>query len=493
MSAPDVVGQFVDRINDWYNDPVLFAEEVFGCVGDWELDVWQQEFLRTIAGGVPRVTVRAGRGVGKSAVVSILIIWFLLTRQPATILVTAPKADQIQDIIWREVERWRHKLPEALRGALVVQADKIYVTGLEKINEALARTARQENTDALRGYHDKNMLVIGEESSGIPDATLVVAEGTMSTPGAITALIGNMSRTSGYFFDTHFRDDRWHRIHVNCEDVAARGHPWFDGDYIEFMGRRYGRDSDEYRIEVLGEPPSQEERSVIPFYMADSAMGRDVARLPGYLPVWGLDVARYGRDRTALAKRCGNHQLEPVKWWRGKDTMQTVGLVVMEYREQERKDPKMLPARIMVDVIGVGAGVVDRLREQGLPVTGINVGESASDSERYMRKRDELWFNCRDWLESRSARLHPEDKELRGELTMPFWETTSTGKKKVESKDEMKKRLNCDSPDLADAWNLTFAAGYDRMPEEVTPERYKGVIGRNRWRTEKGAPSWASV
>ncbi|MCB0221645.1 MAG: hypothetical protein KDH09_18255, partial [Chrysiogenetes bacterium] len=186
----------------------------------------------------------------------------------------------------------------------------------------------------------------------------------------------------------------------------------------------------------------------------EAAVGRPVGDSDKAI-VWGLDVARFGDDSTALAKRRGSGLLEPVKEWRKLDLMQTVGRVAREYDETPVADR---PGAINVDVIGLGGGVVDRLRELGYPVRGINVGEAAAtDPARYMRQRDELWFKARDWFVSMAVRL-PKDDGLIAELVQPKYRLESSGKIKVESKDEMKKR-GFRSPNKADAFCLTFAGG----------------------------------
>src|SRR5690606_34858204 len=140
--------------------------------------------------------------------------------------------------------------------------------------------------------------------------------------------------------------------------------------------------------------------------------------------VWGLDVARFGDDTTALAKRRGNTLLEPIREWRKFDLMQTAGVIAKEYAETPY-DKR--PASINVDVIGLGAGVVDRLRELGLPVRGINVGEApASAPERFMRLRDELWWKLREWFESRAVTM-PPDNALKAELVSPKYKLESSG------------------------------------------------------------------
>jgi phage terminase large subunit len=163
-----------------------------------------------------------------------------------------------------------------------------------------------------------------------------------------------------------------------------------------------------------------------------------------------------------------------VKFWRGKDTMQVAGLIVQEWKDTDEDER---PSEILVDVIGLGAGVVDRLRELGLPVRGVNVGEAAAVNDRYMRLRDELWFRARDWLAGADVKLPPDDA-LIGELTGPKYKITSTGKIQVESKDDMKKR-GLQSPDLADAFILTLAGGLDRVPDERM-DRYRRSLSKKR-------------
>ena len=183
-------------------------------------------------------------------------------------------------------------------------------------------------------------------------------------------------------------------------------------------------------------------------------MVRNVEPVAGPDTIWGVDVARFGDDRTALAKRKGNVLLENVKWWRHKDTMQVAGLVKAEW---DYLAPHDRPRQIVVDSIGLGAGVADRLRELGLPARDFNVGEQPAAKERYSRARDELWFTGREWFAQRNVKI-PKDEALIAELTSPTYSFSSSGKIVVESKDDMKER-GLPSPDLADAFLMTLMAG----------------------------------
>ena len=165
-----------------------------------------------------------------------------------------------------------------------------------------------------------------------------------------------------------------------------------------------------------------------------------------------MDVARYGGDRSALAKRRGQELLEPIKTWSGKDLMELAGIILTEYEAVRYNDR---PLAIYIDAIGIGAGLADRLKELDLPAISVAVSESASLKEKFTRLRDELFWLAREWFEGRDVKI-PQDDALIQEITGIRYKYLSTGKLKIESKDEMKRRGQR-SPDVADSFVLTFA------------------------------------
>ena len=218
------------------------------------------------------------------------------------------------------------------------------------------------------------------------------------------------------------------------------------------MLEQYGEDSTVARVEVLGEFPSYDNDTVIPMELCRSAVMREVDLTVSEPIVWGIDVARFGGDNSALCKRQGNTVLE-MKTYNSMDLMSLCGAIKNEYDDATVLEK---PQEILVDVIGVGSGVVDRLSELNLPVIGVNVGESPSSKKNYLNLRAELWFKIKEWLSGRDVFL-PSDDELVQQLVSPIYKYTSTGKVKLESKEEMKKR-GIKSPDKADALALTFAS-----------------------------------
>ena len=420
-----------------HNDPVFFVEEIIGA----KPQKWQADALRAIADN-DRVSIKSGHGVGKTAFESWVVLWWLLSHYPCKVAVTANTAHQLSDILWTEIDKWARGLPEGFKNLLDFKNDKISLKGASD-SYAVARTSRRENPEALQGFHSENMLFICEEASGIPDVVFQVAEGALSTEGAKVVMCGNPTRSDGFFYESfHSMRHMWHNITVSCHEGE-----YVSQDFLENMA-----ESNVYRVRVLGEFPTQSDDVLVPLHIVEEATRRDIEASPTTPTVWGLDVARFGGDRSALAKRHGQVLTEPIKTWQNKDLMELAGIVLMEY---EACNYQSRPQAIYIDAIGLGAGLADRLRELDLPAVAVSVSETASLKERFGRLRDELFWNAREWFEGRDVHI-PEDDTLIQEITSIRYKYLSTGKLKVESKDEMKKRGQR-SPDVADAFVLTFA------------------------------------
>lgn len=459
-------------IAPWIDNPLLFVREAMGV----EPSKWQADALMALVEH-NFLAIRSAHGVGKSAYLSWVILWFLSTRFPAKIPCTAPTGHQLSDVLWSELALWLSRMPDVLREQYSLNSERLSVKGAEMISFAVARTARKENPDAFQGFHGDNLLFLCDEASGIPDEIFEVGEGAMSTPGAKTIMVGNPTRRTGYFYDAfHKMSDFWWRRKVSSFDMQGYSH--YSDDYAGRIAAKWGDDSNVYRVRVLGEFPVEDDDAVIPYWQVEAAVAREIEPISNIRPVWGLDVARFGDCKTALAKRQANVQLEKIKTWRKRDTMEVAGLI---FREYEETPSNLLPAEILVDAIGVGAGVVDRLREMGLPARGINVAESPSSRKDMNRLRDELWWKAREWFEEQNTKML-DDEELIGQLTTMGYDAPS-GKVKVWSKDRLRGD-GLESPDLADAWVLTFAGVVRRSSQHE--DRYN----RNVVRFRKRASSW---
>lgn len=491
-SPPDLESLIINRLAVWHDDFSLMVEELFG-VYRYDLwislpdtlpydhplnpnshpiprssiphqEQWQSQALSDFHIN-PRLAIKSGKGVGKSTFLSWLTICFLITRQDAKIPCTAPTGHQLFDVLWSECKKWYSRILPPYSSIpifdLTFTKDRITVTHRPD-SFAVARTARKEKPEALQGYHAGNILVLVDEASGVDDEVYEVGEGAMSTHNAHTVLTGNPTRTSGYFYECFHSDrQRWHTRTVSGTDSSR-----VTTDYVDGMLLKWGIESNEYRIGVLGEFPLGNSAVIIPLYLAEAATQRhadNTTHIPPDTPtVWGVDVARFGDDRTALAKRQGRSLTESVLWWQGKDLMQTCGLIYDQYASLHPSDQ---PSLIIIDIIGLGAGVYDRLRELNLPVKPCNVA-TRSPATGFHRLRDWLWFQAREWLQDyNGAMLYPDDS-LISELTSVEYEITSNGDKQV-----LNKHASGHSPDLADAFILTFYG--NRIPTSLPQPQFR--------------------
>jgi phage terminase large subunit len=433
---------FEIAIGRYARAPIAFVREILGA----EPDPWQIRALRALAQGHTRVAIRSGHGVGKSCLAAWVVTWFSNTRAPFKCALTAPSAPQLYDVLVPETHKWFDRLPQSWRSLWDITSDHIK---LRRDPECFvtARTSRPDQPEAMAGLHSDHILLVADEASGIPEPVYEAAGGSMSSAGAITLLIGNPTRSTGFFWRVcTLERERWFTMQVSSADS-----PRVARSYIDEMAQRYGTHSNAYRIRVTGEFPTTDDDTFIPTDIVDDAMVRDVPLDPTMPELWGVDCARFGDDESVLIKRKGAIVTEMPRAWRQLDTMQLAGAVKAEFDHCLSGKPNL----ICIDAIGIGAGVADRLAEQGLPVLAVNVSEQPSVVKEYTRLRDELWARGREWLASRSVRL-PKHERLRDDLCAPKYSFGPNGKLQIESKALMKSR-GLPSCDYADALLLTFA------------------------------------
>ncbi len=390
------------------------------------------------------VTARSGHGIGKTTCLSWIILWWMSTRPYAKVPTTAPTAHQLEDILWGELIRWHRKMKPEYRDKFEHTSDRFFHKDYKESWFAVARTARPERPEALQGFHGENLLFVIDEPSGIADEIFEVAEGALTGPGNKCVMCGNPTRLSGFFYDS-FHSDRGRWTPLNFSSLDS---PLVDKSYAKRMKKKYGAHSSVFQVRVLGEFPSQEEDQLIGIDILEAASSR-ISPEAGDI-IWGLDVARFGADETVLVKRYGE-TIKEIKGLRKHNLMAVTGWVVREI--EDTPEPER-PAFIYVDTIGLGAGVADRLRELKYPARDVNVSESASEKEKFMNLRAELWWKFRDWLQS-GLGVIPKDDELIAQAASVKYAFDSSGRIRIEGKDEMKKRGR-PSPDRADAIMLTM-------------------------------------
>ena len=403
-----------------------------------------------------RVAVKSGTTTGKTSLLSWLVLWGVNLHSEVRIPCTATKYDQVTKTLWPEVAKWHSKMLPEFRDMIRMQQEKVYLVGAE--NEAFAwpMAAAKDRIEGFQGVHAKRVIFLFDEAAGIPQEIFDAAEGSCSTPGASWIVAGNPNRATGPFHDIFTK----HAAHWKTFTFSSLDSPFCSPDYPARIAAKYGLDSNMYRIRVLGKFPKQDEDALIPFDWVDEAKTRDVQPVSTVPRIAGCDPSGGGKDSVGFAIRQGT-LVYGFEEWAGLDPMPTVG------RLKKLWDDKKFDV-VHVDAIGVGSGVVSRLLELGIPHVAVNVGIPSIMLPECNRLRDELWWQAREWFGSRIVRIEPgkgspnDETMLKfvHEMTVPKWWRMSTGKIQVESKDQLRasNRLGW-SPNLADAFNLTFAQG----------------------------------
>lgn len=472
MSQP-TSNPFIEFLNKYKNDPVLFCQNVLGV----EPDDWQKELMIAIADGERKISVRSAHGVGKSSVASWIMLHTLLTNYDCKVIVTAPTSSQLFDALFAELSRWIKEMPQSLQDLVDVKSDRVVLKARPNEVFISARTSRRETPEALAGVHStgKVMLVV-DEASGVPEEVFESAAGSMSGDNVHTILLGNPTRNSGLFYDTHHRlSGSWHTFHISAYDS-----PRVSKEFIEEMAMRYGEDSPAFSVRVKGDFAEESDDGVISLDLIESAVNRDVPMDNSHDTYWALDVARHGSDSSVLVKRRGNVIFD-IKTFKKLNLMELTGRIMAEFDSVE---PHNRPIEIYIDAIGLGYGVIDAINEIGrLSAVAINVAESASMSGTYMNLRAELWFKFKAFLEEGLCKL-PKHETMTADLLSAKYKFTAAGKIQLESKEQTKKRLGR-SPDVADALVLLMAgdlvavkrsSSWQRNWKEPLIRSVKGVV-----------------
>ncbi|MEC4595472.1 terminase [Burkholderia vietnamiensis] len=459
--------ELLEEIASFVHDPLGFVLFAFPW-GMGELakfdgpDEWQVEILTKLGDGLItlheaiQIAIASGHGIGKSAFVAWLILWAICTREDTRGVVTANTDTQLRTKTWPELMKW-HRL------CICGHWFEVTATAIFSKQPQHEKTWRidavpwsETNTEAFAGLHNQGnrILLVFDEGSAIADKIWEVAEGALTDEDTeiIWFVAGNPTRNTGRFRECFGRfKHRW--IHKQVDSRTCR---MTNKRQIAKWVADHGEDSDFVRVRVRGMFPRAGSMQFISSEAVQEAMKREaIAHLHDPL-VMGVDVARFGDDQSVIYFRKGRdgrtHAPIPL---RGLDTMALAARVALEY-DKFRADG------LFVDETGIGAGVVDRLRQLGYPVIGVHFGAKpdrampGSDQNAYFNKRAEMWGEMREWLKGGAI---PNDIELEQELTGPEYTfRLRDGRDAIllESKEDMKKR-GLASPDIADGLALTFA------------------------------------
>ena len=444
------------NIARWRRDPVTFVREVLTA----EPDGWQVEVLQAAASGQKRIALKASKGPGKSTVLAWIAWWFLLTRLHPKVICTSVTADNLSDGLWTELSKWQQRSP-LLRKAFTWTKTRITANDHPETWWASARTwskdadTRQQG-ETLAGIHADNVLFLVDEAGGVPDAVVSAAEAGLANADesagrtAMLVLAGNPTQTSGPLYRACSQERAlWWVKEISGDPDDPKRAPRVNIDWAREQITKYGRDNPWVLVNVFGQFPPAQANTFIGVEVAAQASRRVVgeADYSDHPKILGVDVARFGDDRTVLFPRQGPVAFAP-QIYRNKRTTEVAHLVAFAIE-------KWRPDAVFIDAGGVGAGVVDQLLELGHDVMGVESASSPLTAEPKLKnRRAEMWWLMAEWMRHGCI---PDDGELIAELTTPTMKYDATSHIQLESKDDIKKR-GLPSPDKADALALTFAA-----------------------------------
>lgn len=465
----------------YHGNPVGFIQE---CI-IWEPGKEPTEYQLDVADRIVndgRVSVCGPHGLGKTALASWIILWFALTRDALNedwkVPTTASVWRQLEKFLWPEIHKWVKKLDwEKLERRPLIEGDELLDMSI-KLRTGSAFAVASDDPAKIEGAHADQLLYVYDESKAIMPATFDASEGAFSGAGDDTAAeafalaSSTPGEPNGRFYEIQKRKpgtEDWHPRTVTKEEVIKAGR--MSQDWANQRKLQWGEESAVYQNRVEGKFASSEEDTVIPLSWVEAANQRwmelaDEGKIKGARPLdnIGCDIARSGKDKTVLAPRAAAVLLELRRFTR-QGTMDTTGLIAGMLRGTN--------AWATVDVIGIGAGVVDRLVEMGLPTVGFNSSVKtevldASGELGFTNTRSAAWWNLRELLDpdakTEPIALPPDDL-LTGDLTAPHWRVMSGGRIQVESKDDIIKRLGR-STDDGDAVVMAFWEGQLEEVEE---------------------------
>lgn len=463
--------ELVEKVALFKNNPLGFVMFVFDWGhGDLEgqdgPDEWQRQFLIDLGeectergfDGVTSVlpvlmAVGSGHGIGKSALVAWLILWVMATRPHCRGTVTASTVTQLVTKTIPELAKWHGR---CLVGHWF-RLDSLKIVEKERPKHWRIdfQTARKENSEAFAGQHEvgSSSVYIFDESSGVPDEIWEVADGGLTDGEPMWFAFGNRTKPTGRFNECFTRfAHRWLGYTIDSRQAKMTNKA-----QIQRWADDWGEDSDFFRVRVRGLSPSQAPEQLISADDVKAARSRlPLADIREPL-VMGIDVARYGADRSAIAFRKGNDaRTHPTQIYRGISTMDLADAAAAFIR-QLRVDI------VFVDGGGIGGAVVDRLRQLGFDqVIEINFGGVSSDKE-YYDKRTQMWGNLKMALQ-RDLAIENEDELQQDLLCQEYMIDRKTRKTRLVSKEDLH-RLDANSPDWGDALALTFAMDVAHMVE----------------------------
>ena len=347
----------------------------------------------------------------------------------------APLYKQAKDVAWTYLKQGA--------GPILKYGAQINETELrvDYPNGGRVRLYGGDNPDSLRGIY-LDGVVLDESADMDPALWSEVIRPALADRQGWAMFIGTPKGRNAFYHQWRnalSQPDEWLTLMLKASETGL-----VKPEELEAAGRVMSPSQYAREFECSFEEPNVDQ--FISSAIVEEARARQTSY--GEPVVLGIDVARFGDDRTVFLVRKGD-RVTLVQRRHGLDLMQTAGRAAELINEHK-------PQAVFVDGVGVGGGVVDRLRQLGFKVIDVSSGSIARDESRFSNLRAEMWSKMRDWLKDRGA-IPPEEHELADDLACLSYDYDHRNRLKLEKKDDLKVR-GLPSPDSADALALTFAA-----------------------------------
>lgn len=424
---------------------------------------WQQEELLAAVQdaadgrGSNWIACKSGQGPGKTTVSAVVGLWWPFRFMDGLTVVTAPSMRQCKDIWMTEARRHREQAAGVLRQFIQIHKTKIEMCGRPDWGVKLVTASREENA---QGYHQEHLAVIVEEASGVPREIITQFKGTLSNPNSLFLLIGNPNTRDCAFFDCfHSQKKRWKTLTFNSE--LTPDSKWFSKKRNQDLADEFGRDSDVYRVRVLGEFPRTDPRCLISSEDMELCGDRNLLvpcsrllRPDGSLArQFGMDFARFGGDESTLFRRTGNSIVEKKIYAHG----EPIRVIEDAFYMQQAAGWSDRETWYVADAGGMGQGVMFKFHDDRKKVVEFHNNGVATE-KNYANKITEAWFNLSRLVKKHECYI-PYDALTITQLSNRQYFLNKKGQFILESKDEYMRR-GYDSPDRADGLVLAY---YDQV------------------------------
>ena len=428
-------------------DPVWFMRNVLGCqLYD------KQEHMALALRDYPAVAVLGANGTGKDWDAGRLLLWWQWCHSPAITVVIGPTQRQVQDVIWKEAR-------SAYLASRIPLGGRMYPSAARWEHDNRRYAVGFATTDELNilGYHSPNLLCILTEAHNLDQPHIDAVK--RLNPSRLL-LTGNPFATAGEFFEAfHEKGDLYHTIEISAFDTpnVQQRQTIIPGmvtvEQVEERARDWGEESPMYIASVLGRFPDNLEDAVVSRTLLQAAVQRVLGPQPDDTATLSCDVARFGADKTVVYRRHGN-QCRLVWKTQGRDTQQVAG----KLRAMAEDDPAV--TTIIVDDSGLGGGVTDRLKEEGVRkgevrIVPFNGGAKARRDDRYVNAISEAWLELAAAFKAGTIDID-NNPALIAQLSSRRYILQGDRRLKLEGKEEYKTRASS-SPDDADALAMAYA------------------------------------